>query len=405
MAAYEYQALDEHGVKQRGTLEADSSRQVRQVLRERQWTPLQVDVIAERRQQGLPRFQWIGRGISASQLALITRQFATLIQAAMPIDEALLAIADQQEKQHLKMILMAVRSRVLEGYTLAQSMEAFPSHFPKMYRATIAAGEYAGYLDKVLDQLADYTEHSMQSRQKVKLAMMYPAILMLACFSIVSFLLGYVVPDVIKVFIDSGQTLPLLTRGLIAVSDGFQRYWLWLLMGGGVLFFVARYALTQPDIQLRWDRRLLSMPIIGSFSRSLNTAQFAGTLSILTRSGVSLVDALMIAVQVVSNEAMKASVKSVAQKVCEGSSLHRALENAGYFPPLMLHMIASGEATGELETMLDRIATNQQMELENRMAMLVGLFEPLMLVVMGGVVLVIVLAILLPILNMNTLIG
>ncbi|MCK5893024.1 MAG: type II secretion system inner membrane protein GspF [Endozoicomonadaceae bacterium] len=406
MAAYEYQALDEYGVKQWGTLEADSPRQVRQVLRERQWTPLQVDATVERRQQeGLSRLQGIGRGMSASQLALITRQFATLIQAAMPIEEALRAIAAQQEKQRLKTILMAVRSRVLEGYTLAQSMDTFPSHFPKMYRATIAAGEHAGYLDKVLDQLADYTEHSMQSRQKVKLAMMYPAILMLACISIVSFLLGYVVPDVIKVFIDSGQTLPLLTRGLIAVSEGFQRYWLWLVMGGVGLFFSVRYALTQPEIQLRWDRHLLSMPIIGSFSRSLNTAQFAGTLSILTRSSVSLVDALMIAVQVVGNEAMKASVKTVAKKVCEGSSLHRALENAGYFPPLMLHMIASGEATGELETMLDRIATNQQMELDNRMTMLVGLFEPLMLVVMGGVVLVIVLAILLPILNMNTLIS
>lgn len=405
MAAYEYRALDEQGIQQRGTIEADSERQVRQVLRDRQWTPLQVDKVTEHKQQGSLRFQGIGGGISASQLALITRQFATLIQAAMPIDEVLRAVAEQQEKRRLKNMLLAIRSRVLEGYTLAQSMDAFPSYFPQMYRATIAAGEHAGYLDKVLNQLADHTEHSMQSRQKIQLAMLYPAILMLACFAIVSFLLGYVVPDVIKVFVDSGQTLPLVTRGLIAVSDGLQKYWLWLLGVGVVSLFSVRYALTKPDIRLRWDQLLLTIPVIGRFSRSLNTAQFAGTLSILTRSGVSLVDALMIAVQVVSNEAMKVSVKTVAKKVSEGSSLHYALKNSGYFPPLMLHMIASGEATGELDTMLGRTASNQQMELENRMAMMVGLFEPLMLVVMGGVVLVIVLAILLPILNMNTLIG
>ncbi|OQX38137.1 MAG: type II secretion system protein GspF [Oceanospirillales bacterium LUC14_002_19_P2] len=406
MAAYEYLALDENGAQQRGTLEADSQRQVRQVLRDREWTPLQVDAVAEHKtQQGAARFQGIGRGMSASQLALITRQFATLIQAAMPIEEALRAVAAQQEKRRLKNMLLAIRSRVLEGFTLAQSMDAFPNHFPHMYRATIAAGEHAGYLDKVLNQLADYTEQRMQSRQKVQLALLYPVILMLACVAIVSFLLGYVVPDVIKVFIDSGQALPLVTRGLIAVSEAFQQYWPWMAGIGLLLFFAARYALAKPDIRLRWDRQLLGFPVVGRFSRSLNTAQFAGTLSILTRSGVSLVDALMIAAQVVGNEAMKASVKTVARKVSEGCSLHRALEEAGYFPPLMLHMIASGEATGELEAMLDRTAANQQMELENRMAMLVGLFEPLMLVVMGGVVLVIVLAILLPILNMNTLIG
>ncbi|WP_211828796.1 type II secretion system inner membrane protein GspF [Kistimonas asteriae] len=406
MSAYEYLALDENGAQQRGTLEADSQRQVRQVLRDREWTPLQVDAVAEHKtRQGAASFQGIGRGMSASQLALITRQFATLIQAAMPIEEALRAVAAQQEKRRLKNMLLAIRSRVLEGFTLAQSMDAFPNHFPHMYRATIAAGEHAGYLDKVLNQLADHTEQRMQSRQKVQLALLYPVILMLACVAIVSFLLGYVVPDVIKVFVDSGQALPLVTRGLIAVSEGFQQYWPWMACAGVLLFFAVRYALAKPDVRLRWDRRLMGLPVIGRFSRALNTAQFAGTLSILTRSGVSLVDALMIAAQVVGNEAMKASVKTVARKVSEGSSLHRALEEAGYFPPLMLHMIASGEATGELEVMLDRTADNQQMELENRMAMLVGLFEPLMLVVMGGVVLVIVLAILLPILNMNTLIG
>ena len=274
-----------------------------------------------------------------------------------------------------------------------------------MYRATVAAGEHAGHLDKVLNRLADYTEHRMQSRQKVQLALLYPVILMMAAIGIVSFLLGFVVPDVIKVFVDGGQDLPLITTLLIGASEGFQRWWVVILIAIVITSFVARFLLKKEAVRLSWHRQILKLPIFGRFSQTLNTAQFAGTLSILTRSGVSLVDALAIAAQVVTNDAIRISVRSVARKVSEGSSLHKALSETGYFPPLMLHMIASGEATGELDTMLDRTSSNQQMELENRIAMLVGLFEPLMLVVMGGVVLVIVLAILLPILNMNSLIG
>ncbi len=407
MAAFEYTALDGAGKQQRGTLEADSARQIRQILRDKQWTPLSVDTVTEQKKKGETSgigFSF-GGGLSASQLALITRQLATLIQAAMPVEEALQAVAAQQENRRTRNAVLAIRSRVLEGYTLAQSMDAFPSHFPQMYRATVAAGEHAGYLDKVLNRLADYTEQRMQSRQKVQLALLYPMILMLAAVGIVSFLLGFVVPDVIKVFIDSGQELPLITTLLIGASDGFQAGWHYILLAVIALVFAARYALSKPAIKVLWHHQILSLPVIGRFSRALNTSQFASTLSILTRSGVSLVDALAIASQVVSNEAMRASVIEVAKKVSEGASLHKSLQDTTLFPPLMLHMIASGEATGELDNMLERTANNQQMELENRVAMLVGLFEPLMLVVMGAIVLVIVLAILLPILNMNTLIS
>ncbi len=404
MAAFEYTALDESGRRQRGTLEADSPRQIRQMLRDKHWTPLSVDTVSEQKKQG-GGFRVVGRGLSASQLALITRQLATLIQAAMPVEEALQAVAAQQENRRLRNIVLAIRSRVLEGHTLANSMDAFPSHFPQMYRATVAAGEHAGYLDKVLNRLADYTEQRMQSRQKVQLALLYPMILMLAAIGIVSFLLGYVVPDVIKVFVDSGQTLPLITRLLIMTSDGFQKWWPFFLIGGIAAVFIVQFLLKKPALRLTWHRRILFLPVIGRFSRALNTSQFASTLSILTRSGVSLVDALAIASQVVSNDAMREAVIVVARKVSEGASLNKALKETDLFPPLMLHMIASGEATGELDNMLERTASNQQMELENRIAMLVGLFEPLMLVVMGAVVLVIVLAILLPILNMNTLIS
>ncbi|MGY0218947.1 type II secretion system inner membrane protein GspF [Endozoicomonadaceae bacterium StTr2] len=407
MPAFEYEALDPAGSTAKGTLEADSGRQVRQLLRERGMTPLNVREVAEqKRVRGHDTgASFLIRGISAVDLATITRQIATLVQAAMPLEEALQAVAAQQEKRRIKNMMIAIRSRVMEGFTLAQSMEAFSQSFPKMYRATVAAGEHAGHLDKVLNQLADYTESRMQSAQKIQQALLYPVILIIAAIGIVSFLLGFVVPDVVKVFIDSGQQLPLVTELLISASEGLQRFWWLILLAIMGLIIAAKMALKKPEVRMLWHRRILYMPFFGKFSRSLNTARFASTLSILTRSGVSLVEALMIASQVISNDAMRDGVEDVARKVSEGTSLHRALTETGFFPPLMLHMIASGEATGELDNMLERTANSQQVEVEGRISMLVGLFEPMMLVVMGGVVMVIVLAILLPIFSMNQLMG
>lgn len=406
MAAFEYIALDHQGKQHKGTLEADSGRQVRQMLRDKQWTPLSVNTLADRKQQGEEgRSFFLRRGISAVELATVTRQLATLIQAAMPIEEALNGVAAQQEKRRIKNMLLAVRSRVLEGYTLAKSLEAFPEVFPQMYRATVAAGEHAGYLDRVLNRLADYTEARMRSGQKIQQALVYPIILMLASIGIVSFLLGFVVPDVIKVFLDSGQELPLITELLINASKGFQAWWPVIFVVIVAAIVVVRHLLKKATIRLSWHRVQLTLPLVGRFVRTANAARFASTLSMLTRSGVSLVEALMIAAQVVNNDAIKNAVQDVARRVSEGTSLNRALTETGYFPPLMLHMIASGEATGELDQMLERTAQNQQMELEGRITVMLGLFEPLMLVLMGGVVMMIVLAILLPILNMNQLLN
>ncbi|WP_422445957.1 MULTISPECIES: type II secretion system inner membrane protein GspF [unclassified Endozoicomonas] len=406
MAAFEYIALDHQGKQHKGTLEADSGRQVRQMLRDKQWTPLSVNTLADRKQQGEEgRSFFLRRGISAVELATVTRQLATLIQAAMPIEEALNGVAAQQEKRRIKNMLLAVRSRVLEGYTLAKSLEAFPEVFPQMYRATVAAGEHAGYLDRVLNRLADYTEARMRSGQKIQQALVYPVILMLASIGIVSFLLGFVVPDVIKVFLDSGQELPLITELLINASEGFQTWWPVIFGVIVAAIVVVRHSLKKASVRLSWHRVQLTLPLVGRFVRTANAARFASTLSMLTRSGVSLVEALMIAAQVVNNDAIKHAVQDVARRVSEGTSLHRALAETGYFPPLMLHMIASGEATGELDQMLERTAQNQQMELEGRITVILGLFEPLMLVLMGGVVMMIVLAILLPILNMNQLLN
>ncbi|UVE19079.1 GspF family T2SS innner membrane protein variant XcpS [Pseudomonas sp. LS44] len=405
MAAFEYLALDANGRQQKGVLEADSARQVRQLLRERQLAPLEVKTSQNRDQAGNEGGLRFNRGLSARDLALLTRQLATLVQAALPIEEALRAAAAQASAPRIQSMLLAVRARVLEGHSLAASLKEFPSAFPDLYRATVAAGEHAGHLGPVLEQLADYTEQRQQSRQKIQLALLYPLILMVTSLLIVGFLLGYVVPDVVRVFVDSGQTLPALTRGLIAVSE-LVKGWGWLIIIGTIAVVVGlRRALREEGMRLRWHAFLLRIPLVGRLMRATDCARFASTLAILTQSGVPLVDALGIAAEVIGNRVIRADVVVVAQKVREGGSLTRALESSGQFPPMMLHMIASGERSGELDQMLARTARNQENDLGAQVALLVGLFEPFMLVFMGAVVLVIVLAILLPILSLNQLVG
>lgn len=403
MAAFEYRALDPQGKQRKGVLEADSGRQVRQMLRERQLAPLEVKAARAREASGTGlRF---ARGLSAADLALLTRQLATLVQAALPIEEALGAAAAQAGSARIQTMLLAVRARVLEGHSLAESLKAFPAAFPELYRATVAAGEHAGHLGPVLERLADYTEQRQQSRQKIQLALLYPVILMIASLAIVGFLLGYVVPDVVRVFVDSGQTLPALTRGLIALSDGVRDWgWLALLLLVGALIG-ARRALRDDALRLRWHRLLLRLPLVGGLIRTAECARFASTLAILTRSGVPLVEALDIAGQVIGNQLIRGEVREAARKVREGGSLTRSLEATRQFPPMMLHMIASGERSGELDQMLARTAATQENDLAARIAVLVGLFEPFMLVFMGATVLVIVLAILMPILSLNQLVG
>ncbi|MDP3848335.1 MAG: GspF family T2SS innner membrane protein variant XcpS [Pseudomonas sp.] len=404
MAAFEYLALDPQGRQQKGMLEADSPRQARQLLRDKQLTPLEVKQARGREQKTSGGLSF-GQGLGARDLALLTRQLATLVQAALPIEEALRAAAAQSTTPKIKSMLMAVRGRVLEGHSLAASLKEYPAAFPELYRATVAAGEHAGHLGLVLDQLADYTEQRQQSRQKIQLALLYPVILMVASLTIVCFLLGYVVPDVVKVFVNTGQELPTLTRGLIATSSVVKN-WGWLMalvLIGGVVGI--RYALRDEALQRRWDAMVLVIPLVGRLARATNTARFASTLAILSKSGVPLVEALSIAAAVIANLRIRDKVIIAAQTVREGSSLTRALEASEEFPPMMLHMIASGEKSGELDQMLARTARNQENDLAAQVALLVGLFEPFMLVFMGAVVLVIVLAILLPILSLNQLVG
>ncbi|QNH76862.1 type II secretion system inner membrane protein GspF [Pseudomonas protegens] len=404
MAAYEYLAMCAAGKKSTGVVEADSPRHARQLLRERQLVVLKLSAAQNKRVRGTGLLQVSGGGLSSAELALLTRQLSTLVQAALPLEEVLAAVAAQCEKQRIKSMLLAIRSRVLEGYSLAVALAAYPKAFPDLYRATVAAGERSGHLGQVLLNLADYTEARQAARQQIQLAMLYPSILMLAAVSIVGFLLGFVVPDVVKVFIDSGQELPLLTRGLIASSAFLQDYGLLLLLLVAALVLTARAAIRNPATRERWHALVLQLPLLGRLIRASNCTRFVSTLAILGRSGVPLLDALSIASEVVANQKIRTGLKDIVRGVREGISLTRALELNGSFPPMMLYMIASGERSGELDSMLERAAKQQEEQLANRIALLVGLFEPAMLVFMGASVLIIVLAILMPILSLNQLI-
>lgn len=401
MAAFEYLALSADGRRHKGVLEADSARQARQQLRERNLAPVQVEAAAAR-DAGTTASG--GGRIGSSDLALLTRQLATLVQAALPVEEALRAVAAQTSKPRIRATLLAVRGRILEGHGLAAALAAYPRAFPTIYRSMVAAGE-RGHLGVVLEQLADYTEQRQQSRQRIQLALLYPLILLVVASLIVGFLLGYVVPDVIDVFVDSGQALPWLTRALVATSNAVTHWGPWLLpllVISGVLLW---RALQQAANRLRWDTALLKLPLFGLLLRDLDTARFASTLAILARSGVPLVEALRIAAQVVGNQCIKAGLLQSELVVREGGSLTRALEQHTPLPPMLLHMVAAGEKSGELDAMLARAARNQETDLAARIALLVGLFEPFMLVLMGVVVLLIVLAILLPIMSLNQLVG
>ena len=403
MAAYEYIALDARGKQKKGVLEADSVRQIRQLLRDQGLVPLEVDAARERRAAGFSLSD-LRRRLGALDRVLFTRQLATLIAAGLPIEEALQAIAQQTEKQSMRSLVMAIRSKVLEGHSLAGSLADYPGSFSHLYRSTIAAGEQSGYLDRVLDNLASYEERQFESSRDVEMAMLYPVLLTLFAFGIVGALMVYVVPDMVGVLENMGQELPLSTRVLIGLSEFTQAWW-WLILIvliGAVLGL--RFLLQQPAVRLAWDHRKLSLPMVSRITRSANAARFANTLSILTSSGVPLVEAMNIAAEVVSNQWLKRRLGDATQRVSEGSSLRAALDGVGYFPPMLLHMVASGESSGELDSMLEKVAIYQQTEVERIVTTLVRLFEPAMLVVMAVLVMFIVMAILLPILTMNQLV-
>jgi len=403
MGAYEYSALDSRGRTRKGVLAGDTARQIRAQLREQGLTPLDVSEVVQRETRG-GRLTFQGRGLSATDLALVTRQLATLTRAGQPLEEALRTVAQQTDRARIRRVILQVRSRVIEGHSLATGLGDFPSSFSDLFRATVAAGEQSGHLDLVLERLADYTEQRHATRQKVQLALFYPALLTGMAVLVTAALMVYVVPEVVKVFEDVGQELPPLTRGLIATSAFLRASGMLLLVGLLVGGLALRYSLRVPHLRAGFDRSLLTVPVVGRLARGVNTARFARTFSILVASGVEVLEALRIAAQVVSNLPMRRAVEEAAMRVREGASLYGSLQKSRLFPPMTLSLIASGESSGNLDGMLERAATQQEREVETMIAALLGLFEPLLILVMGGVVLTIVLAILLPIFDLNQLV-
>jgi general secretion pathway protein F len=414
MAAFRFAAADTSGKEQKGVLEADSARVARQLLRGRGLIPLSVEAVYDEVGSGSGVSMRLGRRLGQTELAVITRQLASLMGAQLPVADALTVMVEQSEKQQVREIMASIRTDVLSGTSLSKALARHPRQFPEIYRALIAAGEESGKLGSVLGSLADYIEERARLQQKITLAFVYPAIVTLVALLVVVGLLTYVVPQVVQVFTNTKQQLPFLTTALIAVSD-FVRNYGWMVVVALVLaaFFWER-ALRVPAVRLRWHQRILTMPVFGVLSRTINTARFSSTLAILVGSGVPMLRSLQAAGETVTNLAMRSRVMDAVQRVREGFSLAKALradadeeKRPGYvklFPPVLIHLIASGEATGKLPEMLGRAADIHSREAERRALFFTSLLEPILILTMGVVVMLIVMAVLLPIIEINTLV-
>lgn len=405
MPAFEYTALDNGGIERRGVLEGDSARLVRQALREQGLLPVEVAPITARSTGPARRsFEYRRKHIRASELALLTRQLATLVKAGLPLEEGLLAVSEQSESPIVRRTVAAVRARVVEGAPLAEALGSFPRVFPEIYRATVAAGEQSGRLDTVLERLADYTENRDRLRQRILGALLYPIVLTVMSLAIVTGLLTYVVPQVVEVFEAGGDTLPLATRILLAGSAFVREAgpWIAVVLALGLVLFL-RW-IKAPQARRRVDAVLLRVPLAGRILRGLESARFTRTFSILTGSAVPVLESMRIAGAVIGNLPMREAVAMAAERVREGAPIGRSLALGKIFPPMLVHLISSGESSGRLVEMLERAADNQERELDGLLTSLVGLLGPLLIVAMGVIVLAIVFAMLMPIFEMNTLI-
>ncbi|MCK4710939.1 MAG: type II secretion system inner membrane protein GspF [Gammaproteobacteria bacterium] len=402
MAAFEYIAFDDNGARKKGLIEADTARQARQQLRGIGLSPIEVDEVSSQQE---------GKGgkirrdkISVPVISLITRQLSTLISAGQPVESALYAVSQQTTKTQAKKVLLSVRARVLEGYALSEALREFPGVFDVMYCASVHAGEQSGLLDIVMERLADYMESRQSLQQKTKLALIYPILLTVVSLLLVSGLLTFVVPQIIQVFEGFDQELPILTQWLIIVSDFFKANGLQLIISLFVLSFAFGQLLKIAWVRVLRDSLMLKLPMISYLVRLSNTSRFTRTMSILVSSGVPALDAMHISTEVVTNSLIHQAVLKAAENVREGGSIAESLTRTGYFSPLVLQLVANGEASGKLGEMLERSAKAEESEFEGVTALFLGIFEPAMILVMGVMVMIIVLAILLPIFDMNDLI-
>jgi general secretion pathway protein F len=403
MAGFRYSALTSDGRRQKGVLEADGARQARAWLRDQGLTPIEVEAIGAGPRADRSR-RLFRRGLGTTQLAILTRQLATLLASGLTVEQTLNALIEQAETETERQLLAGIRGDVLSGQTLARAIGNQGSLFPDLYRTLVEAGERSGKLPEVLARLADYTEERDALRAKVALAFIYPTLITVVAVLVVGGLVTYVVPQVVQVFRNTHQALPLLTRALIGLSDLLRAIGVYLIIALVAFAFFVRQSLRAPAVRTAWHATLLRLPVVGALVRGLNTERLASTLAILTSSKVPLLSALRAGAGVVANLPMRQAIIEAAQFVQEGATLSRALGASKLFPPLMVHMIASGEMSGRLADMLERTANQQAKELERRVGALIALLEPVMILIMGGVVLLIVLAILMPIFEMNQII-
>lgn len=398
MGAFQYQALKKSGQTSKGVIEADSERHARQLLREQGLIPVAIHAYKKNHQTKHKD------KLSATNLALFTRQLATLLAAGIPIDEALRGVADQSELESVHRLIIGVRAKVLEGFGLAQAMGEYPHAFPELYRATLAAGEHTGRLDLVLEKLADYTENQQAIRQKIQQALIYPCIMIIISLTIIGFLLTYVVPDIVGVFSNSGQKLPLLTIILIGISNTTKKYGLYGILLLAILGIGFKRSLKNPTYAKKWHQLILTTPLVGFVVKTVNVARYIHTFGILFSAGGSVLETMRVSASLVNNVAIRHAFDQATIDVKEGTAIHIALKKTGFLRPMALHLIASGEKSGQLASMMERAANHLDNEVKRLIDTALTLLEPFIILLMGGVVLFIVLSTLLPIFSMEQLV-
>ncbi|HAT1793682.1 TPA: GspF family T2SS innner membrane protein variant LspF [Legionella pneumophila] len=399
MGAYQYQALKVNGSISKGVIEADSERHARQLLREQGLIPTQVQTLTQQRAAS-------SKGkVSAADLALLTRQLATLLAAGIPVEESLRGVSEQTEKDKVRELIIGVRSKVLEGYGLAQAMAQYPNAFPELYRATVGSGEQTGRLDVVLEKLADYTEKQQQTRQKVQQALIYPLLMIIVSTAIISFLLTFVVPKIIDVFTESGQTLPPMTQLLINMSQFIKSYGVYSLVTIIVALIGFKKSLSNIKIKSAWHQFMLKLPIVSYLVKTINVARYIHTFGILFAAGVSVLETMRVSSSLVTNIVMRQAFDLATLRVREGSGISEALKETKFISPMAIHLIASGEKSGQLSDMMERSASHLDNEVNRLIETSLTLLEPMVILLMGAVVLFIVLATLLPIFSMEQLVA
>ncbi|HCU5989303.1 TPA: GspF family T2SS innner membrane protein variant LspF [Legionella pneumophila] len=399
MGAYQYQALKVNGSISKGVIEADSERHARQLLREQGLIPTQVQTLTQQRAASSKS------KVSAADLALLTRQLATLLAAGIPVEESLRGVSEQTEKDKVRELIIGVRSKVLEGYGLAQAMAQYPNAFPELYRATVGSGEQTGRLDVVLEKLADYTEKQQQTRQKVQQALIYPLLMIIVSTAIISFLLTFVVPKIIDVFTESGQTLPPMTQLLINLSQFIKSYGLYSLVTIIAALIGFKKSLSNIKIKTAWHQFMLKLPIVSYLVKTINVARYIHTFGILFAAGVSVLETMRVSSSLVTNIVMRQAFDLATLRVREGSGISEALKETKFISPMAIHLIASGEKSGQLSDMMERSASHLDNEVNRLIETSLTLLEPMVILLMGAVVLFIVLATLLPIFSMEQLVA